>query len=174
MSEFQPKRSYNRDEVLQAGRGELFHPDSAKLPLPNMLMADRVVDINSTGGRYNRGEVIAELDIHPDLWFFHCHFKDDPVMPGCLGLDATWQFTGFFLAWRGFHGKGRALGVEEVKFTGQILPTHKVVRYHVHIRRVMNRKLVMAIADGSVQVDGTEIYTMKNMKVGIFQSTDDF
>lgn len=174
MSEFQKKHSYNTEEVLKAGRGELFHPDSAKLPLPNMLMADRVVDINETGGRYNRGEVIAELDVHPDLWFFKCHFKDDPVMPGCLGLDATWQFTGFFLAWQGFRGKGRALGVEEVKFTGQILPTHKVVRYHVHIRRVMNRSLVMAIADGSVQVDGHEIYTMKNMKVGIFQSTDDF
>jgi 3-hydroxyacyl-[acyl-carrier protein] dehydratase/trans-2-decenoyl-[acyl-carrier protein] isomerase len=174
MSEVDKQHSYNIDEILMAGRGELFHPDSAKLPLPNMLMADRVVHVDSTGGRYNRGEVIAELDIHPDLWFFKCHFQDDPVMPGCLGLDATWQFTGFFLAWQGFKGKGRALGVEEVKFTGQVLPTAGVVRYHVHIRRVLNRKLVMAISDGVVSVDGKDIYTMKNMKVGIFKSTDDF
>jgi 3-hydroxyacyl-[acyl-carrier protein] dehydratase/trans-2-decenoyl-[acyl-carrier protein] isomerase len=174
MIEFVKQSSYNQEDMLRAGRGELFHPESAKLPLPNMLMADRVVEINETGGRYNRGEVIAELDIHPDLWFFKCHFQDDPVMPGCLGLDATWQFTGFFLAWQGFKGRGRALGVEEVKFTGQVLPTSKVVRYHVHIRRVLNRSLVMAISDGVVSVDGREIYTMKNMKVGVFQSTDDF
>jgi len=174
MSEFTKQSSYNKDEILKAGRGELFYPESAKLPLPNMLMADRVVHISETGGRYDRGEVIAELDVKPDLWFFQCHFQDDPVMPGCLGLDATWQFTGFFLAWQGFKGRGRALGVDEVKFTGQILPKHEVVRYHIHIRRVLNRKLVMAIADGAVSVDGREIYTMKNMKVGIFQSTDDF
>jgi 3-hydroxyacyl-[acyl-carrier protein] dehydratase/trans-2-decenoyl-[acyl-carrier protein] isomerase len=174
MTEFVKKNAYDREEMLKAGRGVLFHPDSAKLPLPNMLMADRVVEINDHGGRYGKGEVIAELDVRPDLWFFQCHFQDDPVMPGCLGLDATWQFTGFFLAWQGFKGRGRALGVEEVKFTGQVLPKNKVVRYHVHIRRVMNRKLVMAISDGSVQVDGREIYTMKNMKVGVFQSTDDF
>ncbi len=174
MTEFVKQSSYNQEDMLRAGRGELFHPESAKLPLPNMLMADRVVEINETGGRYNRGEVIAELDIHPDLWFFKCHFQDDPVMPGCLGLDATWQFTGFFLAWQGFKGRGRALGVEEVKFTGQVLPTSKIVRYHIHIRRVLNRSLVMAISDGVVSVDGREIYTMKNMKVGVFQSTDDF
>lgn len=174
MSEFTKQSSYNKEEVLKAGRGELFYPESAKLPLPNMLMADRVVEINETGGRYGRGEVIAELDVNPDLWFFKCHFQDDPVMPGCLGLDATWQFTGFFLAWQGFKGRGRALGVKEVKFTGQILPTNKVVRYHIHISRVIDRKLVMAIADGSVSVDGKEIYTMDKMKVGIFQSTDDF
>lgn len=174
MTEFVKQSSYNQEDMLRAGRGELFHPESAKLPLPNMLMADRVVEINETGGRYNRGEVIAELDIHPDLWFFKCHFQDDPVMPGCLGLDATWQFTGFFLAWQNFKGRGRALGVEEVKFTGQVLPTSKIVRYHIHIRRVLNRSLVMAISDGVVSVDGREIYTMKNMKVGVFQSTDDF
>ncbi len=174
MSEFTKQSSYNKEEILKAGRGELFYPESAKLPLPNMLMADRVVEINETGGRYGRGEVIAELDVKPDLWFFQCHFQDDPVMPGCLGLDATWQFTGFFLAWQGFKGRGRALGVKEVKFTGQILPENKVVRYHIHISRVISRKLVMAIADGSVSVDGKEIYTMDKMKVGIFQSTDDF
>lgn len=174
MTEFVKQSSYNQEDMLRAGRGELFHPESAKLPLPNMLMADRVVEVNETGGRYNRGEVIAELDIHPDLWFFKCHFQDDPVMPGCLGLDATWQFTGFFLAWQNFKGRGRALGVEEVKFTGQVLPTSKIVRYHIHIRRVLNRSLVMAISDGVVSVDGREIYTMKNMKVGVFQSTDDF
>lgn len=174
MPPFEQQNSYNRDEILQAGRGELFTPNSAKLPLPNMLMADRVVEINSTGGKYGKGEVIAELDVNPDLWFFKCHFQDDPVMPGCLGLDATWQFTGFFLAWSGHEGKGRALGVGEVKFTGQILPTNKVVRYHVHIKRVIARKLVMALADAVVTVDGREIYTMDAMKVGIFQSTDDF
>lgn len=168
------KNAYDKEDVLRAGRGELFHPESAKLPLPNMLMADRVVAVNETGGRYGKGEVIAELDIHPDLWFFKCHFQDDPVMPGCLGLDATWQFTGFFLAWQGFKGKGRALGVDQVKFVGQVLPTNKVVRYHVHIKRVINRKLVMALADGQVFVDDREIYTMDNMKVGIFTSTDDF
>jgi 3-hydroxyacyl-[acyl-carrier protein] dehydratase / trans-2-decenoyl-[acyl-carrier protein] isomerase len=174
MSEFEKKNAYNQSEMILAGQGKLFKPDSAKLPLPNMLMADRVVEINETGGRYGKGEIIAELDIHPDLWFFKCHFQDDPVMPGCLGLDATWQFTGFFLAWQGFTGRGRALGVDEVKFTGQVLPSNKVVRYHVHIRRVLARKLVMAISDAVVSVDGREIYTMKNMKVGVFQSTDDF
>ena len=174
MSEFVKKNSYNKEEVLMAGRGELFHPDSARLPLPNMLMADRVVNVSDTGGNYGKGEVVAELDIHPDLWFFQCHFQDDPVMPGCLGLDATWQFTGFFLAWQGYKGRGRALGVDQVKFTGQVLPKAGVVRYHVHIRRVLARKLVMAISDGEVFVDDKLIYTMKNMKVGIFQSTDDF
>ncbi len=168
------KNSYGKEDMLRAGRGELFLPDSAKLPLPNMLMADRVVEINETGGRYGKGEVIAELDIHPDLWFFKCHFQDDPVMPGCLGLDATWQFTGFFLAWQGHTGRGRALGVDEVKFVGQVLPTNKTVRYHVHIKRVINRKLVMAISDGQVFVDDREIYTMNSMRVGIFKSTDDF
>ncbi len=168
------KHAYDKEDILRAGRGELFSPISAKLPLPNMLMADRVVHIDETGGNFGKGEIIAELDIHPDLWFFKCHFQDDPVMPGCLGLDATWQFTGFFLAWQGFEGRGRALGVEEVKFTGQVLPHNKIVRYHVHIRRVINRKLVMAISDGYVSVDGREIYTMKNMRVGIFQATDDF
>jgi 3-hydroxyacyl-[acyl-carrier protein] dehydratase / trans-2-decenoyl-[acyl-carrier protein] isomerase len=168
------KNAYGKEDILRAGRGELFLPNSAKLPLPNMLMADRVVEINETGGRYGKGEIIAELDIHPDLWFFKCHFQDDPVMPGCLGLDATWQFTGFFLAWQGHTGRGRALGVDEVKFVGQVLPTSKVVRYHVHIKRVINRKLVMAISDGQVFVDGREIYTMTSMRVGIFTSTDDF
>lgn len=168
------KNSYGKEDMLRAGRGELFLPDSAKLPLPNMLMADRVIEINETGGRYGKGEVIAELDIHPDLWFFKCHFQDDPVMPGCLGLDATWQFTGFFLAWQGHTGRGRALGVDEVKFVGQVLPTSKTVRYHIHIKRVINRKLVMAISDGQVFVDDREIYTMNSMRVGIFQSTDDF
>lgn len=174
MSDFIQKNSYDQSEMIKAGKGELFKPNAAKLPLPNMLMADRVVDINTTGGSYGKGEVVAELDINPDLWFFKCHFQDDPVMPGCLGLDATWQFTGFFLAWQGYEGRGRALGVNEVKFTGQVLPTNKVVRYHVHIRRVLARKLVMAIADAVVSVDGREIYTMKNMKVGVFHSTDDF
>ena len=174
MAEQATQTSYSREELLMAGRGELFAPTSAKLPLPNMLMADRVTHLQRDGGRYGKGELIAELDINPDLWFFGCHFKDDPVMPGCLGLDAMWQFTGFFLAWCGFEGRGRALGVGEVKYVGQVLPTNSVVRYHVHIKRVIARDLTMAISEGSVFVDDKEIYTMKNMRVGIFQSTEDF
>ena len=166
--------SYNRDELLQAGNGTLWTKEHARLPLPNMLMMDRIPEISDDGGSFGKGHIVAELDINPELWFFQCHFNDDPVMPGCLGIDAMWQLTGFFMAWMGHVGHGRALGVEDLKFTGQILPTHKKVTYNIDIKRVINRKLVMAISNGTVSVDGKEIYVAKNMRVGIFKSTEGF
>jgi len=172
--EFQPKNAYNRDELLECGHGNLFGPGNAQLPVPNMLMLDRITEINLDGGEYGKGKIIAELDITPDLWFFDCHFPGDPVMPGCLGLDAMWQLVGFFLAWKGNSGKGRALGSGEVKFTGQILPTAKKVTYEIDLKRVIERKLVMGLADGKVSVDGKEIYFAKDLKVGLFQNTDSF
>ncbi|WP_419181037.1 3-hydroxyacyl-[acyl-carrier-protein] dehydratase FabA [Gallaecimonas kandeliae] len=168
------KNSFSREELLACSRGELFGPGNSQLPAPNMLMMDRINLIHKEGGNFGKGEIIAELDINPDLWFFQCHFPGDPVMPGCLGLDAMWQLTGFFLGWMGAPGKGRALGVGEVKFTGQILPTAKKVTYHIHMKRVINRSLVMGIADGEVSVDGRVIYTAQDMKVGLFKDTSSF
>ena len=168
------QNSFDRDELLQCGHGELFGPGNAQLPVPNMLMLDRITHIADNGGGYNKGEIKAELDITPDLWFFDCHFPGDPVMPGCLGLDAMWQLVGFYLGWMGHPGKGRALGVGEVKFTGQVLPTAKTVSYQIDIKRVIARGLIMGIADGSVSVDGREIYTAKGLRVGLFSKTDDF
>ena len=172
MHTFEPQSSYERDELLACGHGKLFGPGNAQLPVPNMLMLDRITTINATGGEFGKGEIVAELDINPDLWFFSCHFPGDPVMPGCLGLDAMWQLVGFFLAWKGNQGRGRALGSGEVKFTGQILPTAKKVTYRITLKRVIERKLVMGIADGSVEVDGKEIYTGKDLGVGLFTNTD--
>ncbi len=166
--------SFNREELLQCGHGEMFGEGNARLPIGNMLMMDRITMITGEGGKYGKGYIEAELDIHPDLWFFDCHFPTDPVMPGCLGLDAMWQIVGFFLGWRGNKGRGRALGSGEVKFTGQILPTAKKVTYRIDLSRVIERKLVMGIADGSVSVDGREIYTAKDLRVGLFVSTDSF
>ena len=166
--------SYSYDQLLECGHGHMFGPGNAQLPTPNMLMMNRITRIANTGGEYGKGEIVAELDITPDLWFFDCHFPGDPVMPGCLGLDAMWQLVGFFLAWDGNLGRGRALGAGEVKFTGQILPTAKKVTYKLDLKRVIARKLVLAIADGSVSVDGREIYTAKDLRVGLFTSTDDF
>ncbi|MDO6563651.1 3-hydroxyacyl-[acyl-carrier-protein] dehydratase FabA [Amphritea sp. 1_MG-2023] len=166
--------SFNREELLQCGNGEMFGEGNARLPVGNMLMMDRITMITGEGGKYGKGYIEAELDIHPDLWFFDCHFPTDPVMPGCLGLDAMWQIVGFFLGWRGNKGRGRALGCGEVKFTGQILPTAKKVTYRIDLSRVIERKLVMGIADGSVSVDGREIYTAKDLRVGLFVSTDSF
>ena len=166
--------AYNKEELIACGMGNLFGPGNAQLPVDQMLMIDRIPHISSEGGEYDRGQIIAELDIHPDLWFFQCHFPGDPVMPGCLGLDAMWQLVGFFLGWRGNPGRGRALGSGDVKFTGQILPTAKRVEYKIQIKRVIERKLVMGIADGTVAVDGTVIYTAKDLRVGLFQSTESF
>lgn len=166
--------SFSKEDLLACSRGELFGPGNSQLPAPNMLMMDRIVNISEEGGEYGKGEILAELDIHPELWFFDCHFPGDPVMPGCLGLDAMWQLVGFFLGWSGGPGKGRALGVGEVKFTGQILPTAKKVTYRINMKRVIKRKLFMGLADGSVEVDGREIYTAKDLKVGLFQDTSNF
>lgn len=168
------KNAYTKEDILATGRGETFGPDAARLPKPNMLMFDRITEISEKGGKYDHGVVIAELDIHPELWFFACHFQDDPVMPGCLGLDSMWQLTGFFLTWMGHKGKGRALGVGDVKFSGQILPSNKLVTYRLDIKRVMARQLVLGVSDGCVAVDGREVYAASNLKVGLFESTEGF
>lgn len=166
--------SYTKEELLACSRGDMFGPGNSQLPAPNMLMMDRVTHMDDDGGDYGKGYVEAELDIHPDLWFFDCHFPGDPVMPGCLGLDAMWQLLGFFLACSGGPGRGRALGVGEVKFTGQILPTAKKVTYHIHMKRVIKRSLYMGMGDGEVRVDGRTIYTAKDLKVGLFTDTSKF
>jgi 3-hydroxyacyl-[acyl-carrier protein] dehydratase/trans-2-decenoyl-[acyl-carrier protein] isomerase len=168
------KSAYSKDELVACGHGELFGPGNAQLPTDGMLMVDRISHISSEGGSFGKGEIIAELDIHPHLWFFACHFPGDPVMPGCLGLDAMWQLVGFFLGWRGNPGRGRALGCGEVKFSGQILPTANRVVYKIDIKRVIERKLVMGIADASLSVDGKETYTAKDLRVGLFKSTESF
>ncbi|HSM19307.1 MAG TPA: 3-hydroxyacyl-[acyl-carrier-protein] dehydratase FabA [Hyphomicrobiales bacterium] len=168
------KSEYSRDDLLRAGAGELFGPDAGRMPLPPMLMVDRITRITADGGPHGLGQVVAELDINPDLWFFKCHFESDPVMPGCLGLDAMWQLVGFFLCWRGGLGRGRALGVGEVKFTGQVLPTARRVTYTVDMKRVILRKLRMGIADATLAVDGRLIYSATDLKVGLFTSTDSF
>lgn len=167
-------QALNLEQLLKCGYGEMFGPGNAQLPVPNMLMMDRIVRISEAGGAYKKGEVIAELDIRPDLWFFSCHFPGDPVMPGCLGLDAMWQLVGFFLAWLGNPGRGRALGVGEVKFSGQVLPTARKVTYHIDVKRLISRRLVMGIADGNMAVDGREIYIAKDLRVGLFTSTEGF
>lgn len=170
----QKKNSFTLDELLACGRGEMFGEGNAQLPLPPMLMFDRIVSITEDGGKYGNGQIVAELDVKPDLWFFGCHFPGDPVMPGCLGLDAMWQLVGFYLGWSGGPGHGRALGAGEVKFTGQVLPTGKLVTYRIDIKRLIMRKLVMGIADARMEVDGREIYTANDLKVGLFTSTDNF
>ena len=174
MQPFEPKSSYGRDELLACGDGIMFGPGNAQLPKPNMLMIDRIAHISQSGGEFGKGEIVAELDIRPDLWFFECHFPGDPVMPGCLGLDAMWQLVGFYLGWRGNPGRGRALGAREVKFTGQILPSANQVTYHINLKRVIERKLVMGIADGRVTVDGKDIYFAKDLRVGLFTNTEGF
>ena len=168
------KNSFTKEELISCGRGELFGVGNAQLPLPPMLMFDRIESITEAGGSYNNGHMIAELDIREDLWFFGCHFEGDPVMPGCLGLDAMWQLLGFYLAWRGGEGRGRALGSNGVKFTGQVLPTAKKVTYIINLKRVIMRRLVMGIADAEMQVDGRVIYQAEDLKVGLFTRTDNF
>ena len=150
----------------------MFGPGNAQLPLPPMLMFDRIVKISEEGGAYGKGQIIAELDIHPDLWFFTCHFQGDPVMPGCLGLDAMWQLVGFHLGWLGGPGHGRALGAGDVKFSGQVTPANRLVTYRIEIKRVIMRRLYMGIADAAMLVDGVEIYNAKDLRVGLFTTTD--
>ena len=164
------KNSFTKKELIRSGNGTLMGDDTGKLPQPPMLMVDRILNINNVGGKYEKGEILAELDINEKNWFFHCHFKGDPVMPGCLGLDAMWQLVGFYLGWLEQPGKGRALGVGEVKFTGQVLNTIKKVTYQISIKRLILRKLILAVADGVLKADGEPIYEAKDMKVGLFQS----
>ena len=160
--------SFTYDQLIECAKVILFGKGNAQLPMPPLLMFDRITNINQEGGNYYKGEITAELDIKPDLWFFKCHFKDDPVMPGCLGLDAMWQLLGFYLGWLGKPGKGRALGVGEVKFTGQVLENVKKVSYHISLKKLILRRLVMGIADGIMKADGKPIYEVKDMKVGLF------
>jgi 3-hydroxyacyl-[acyl-carrier protein] dehydratase/trans-2-decenoyl-[acyl-carrier protein] isomerase len=166
--------SFTYDELIQCAHGELYGPTNGRLPLPNMLMTDRVSHISAEGGKYGKGEIRAELDINPDLWFFKCHFEGDPVMPGCLGLDAMWQLVGFYLVWLNLEGRGRALGSGKVKFSGQVLPTAKLVTFQIDIKRLITRKLNMAIADATMSVDGREIYVAEDLRVGLFTSTENF
>lgn len=166
--------SYTKEELLACGRGELFGPGNAQLPKPPMLMFDRISHIAEDGGEYGKGLIKAELDVTPYLWFFECHFNEDPVMPGCLGLDAMWQLIGFYLGWTGGPGRGRALGSGEVKFYGQVLPKAKKVEYVINMKRVIKRKLYMGIGDAHLYVDGREIYSATDLKVGLFTNTDAF
>ncbi len=166
--------SYSYEDLIRCGQGEVFGPGNAQLPAPPMLMLDRIVTISEEGGEHGKGQIIAELDINPDMWFFECHFNNDPVMPGCLGLDAMWQLIGFYLGWMGGPGRGRALGSGEVKFTGQVTPECKKVTYYIDIKRLIMRRLVMGIADARMEVDGREIYTAKDLRVGLFTSTENF
>ncbi len=168
------QHSYTYEELIDCAEGRLFGPGNAQLPKPPMLMVDRILSITEDGGTYGKGEIIAELDIKPELWFFDCHFNNDPVMPGCLGVDAMWQLVGFYLGWLGGPGRGRALGSGDIKFTGQVLPTSKIVTYKISLSRVIARKLYMGIADATMEVDGKQIYEAKNLKVGLFTNTSNF
>ncbi|WP_201316141.1 3-hydroxyacyl-[acyl-carrier-protein] dehydratase FabA [Dyella sp. EPa41] len=166
--------SFDREQLLACARGELFGPGNARLPSPPMLMFDRITHVNEHDGAFGKGSLRAELDISPNLWFFACHFDGDPVMPGCLGLDALWQLSGFFLPWLGLQGRGRALGVGQVKFTGQVLPSASLLSYAVDISRVIKGRMNVVVANGTVHVDGRQIYTATDMRVGLFQSTESF
>ena len=165
--------AFDREGLLSCARGEMFGPGNPQLPLPPMLMMDRVTDISDDGGAHGRGHVVAELDIDPSLWFFECHFPGDPVMPGCLGVDALWQLTGFNLGWRGMTGRGRALGAGEIKFSGMVMPSTRKVTYLVDFTRVIDRKLKMGVADGRMLADGEEVYTVEAMKVGLFTEEEE-
>jgi 3-hydroxyacyl-[acyl-carrier protein] dehydratase/trans-2-decenoyl-[acyl-carrier protein] isomerase len=166
------QNSFDYNDLISCAKGEMFGPGNAQLPLPPMLMCDRITNITDTGGPHDKGLIRAELDINPDLWFFPCHFQGDPVMPGCLGMDALWQLVGFFLGWSGGEGRGRALSVGEVKFTGQILPTNKLVTFEIDMKRVILRRLIMGIADGRVICDGETVFEANDIRVGLFKSEE--
>ncbi len=168
------QHSFTKEELIACGMGDLFGPGRAHLPIEEMLMIDRVTEIYEDGGEYGKGRIRAEMDVNPDLWFFKCHFVDDPVMPGCLGLDALWQLVGFYLAWKGNWGLGRALGCGKVNFRGQVLPKAKLIEYEIDLKRVREGKTVLGIADCRVLVDSKQIYTAEDVKVGLFTSLDDF
>jgi len=163
------QNSFSYEDLLACGRGELFGQGNAQLPLPPLLMFERISEIAEQGGEHGKGLIRAELEVKPDLWFFACHFKGDPVTPGCLGIDALWQLLGFFLGWLGAPGKGRALGAGEIKFSGQVLPTVKKIIYGLDVKRVMRSKLVLGIADGWLSADGEVIYRAFDLKVGLFK-----
>jgi len=166
------QKSFSYDDLLSCGRGDVFGPENARLPLPPMLMFDRITEINGEGGRFGKGYIEAEFDINPELWFFKCHFDGDPVMPGCLGLDALWQLQGFFLGWTGALGRGRALGVGGVKFTGQVTPNSKLVTYRVDVKRIIKRQISLGIGDGVMKVDGEFAYEAEGLKVTLFTPED--
>jgi len=164
------KNSYSYDELINCGNGKLFGPGNARLPLPPMLMFDRITEINDNKGSFKKGSLLAELDINKDLWFFDCHFKEDPVMPGCLGLDAMWQLVGFYLGWIGNPGRGRALGVGTVKFTGEVLQNVKLIRYEIEMKKIMSPGgTTVGLANGTVLADEKKIYSAENLKVGLFK-----
>ena len=171
---FVPQNQYSKQDLIDCGNGKLFNEGDGRLPSDNMLMFDSIKLINDDQGEFNKGKIIAELNINPELWFFDCHFKEDPVMPGCLGLDAMWQLLGFFLLWSGLFGVGRALGAEKVKVFGQVLPTAKIVRYELDIKRIINRGAVLGLAHGKMYVDDREVYSAENLKVGLFKDTSNF
>ena len=166
------QNSFDYIDLISCAKGEMFGPGNPQLPLPPMLMCDRITNITDTGGPHDKGLIRAELDINPDLWFFPCHFQGDPVMPGCLGMDALWQLVGFFLGWSGGEGRGRALSVGEVKFTGQILPTNKLVTFEINMKRVILRRLIIGIADGRVICDGETVFEANDIRVGLFKSEE--
>jgi 3-hydroxyacyl-[acyl-carrier protein] dehydratase/trans-2-decenoyl-[acyl-carrier protein] isomerase len=166
------QNSFDYNDLISCAKGKMFGPGNPQLPLPPMLMCDRITNISDSGGPHDKGIIRAELDINPDLWFFPCHFEGDPVMPGCLGMDALWQLVGFFLGWSGGEGRGRALSVGEVKFTGQILPTNKLVTFEIDMKRVILRRLIMGIADGRVICDGDTVFEANGIRVGLFKSEE--
>ena len=173
MNDFTQKSSFSYEDLIQCGHGKLFGPGNAQLPLPPMLMFDRITEISVDGGAHGKGLITAELDIKPDLWFYGCHFEGDPIMPGCLGLDALWQMLGFFLGWQGLPGPGRALGVGEVKFAGEVKPESKLLRYQIDVKKVIKRGVALAIADGLAELDGETVYTTAGLKVGLFPPSKD-
>lgn len=172
--DFQNKNNFSKEDLVKCSDGKLFGPKNGRLPNNEMLMMDRIIEINDSGGQYEKGKIHGELDISPDLWFFDCHFSSDPVMPGCLGLDAMWQLLGFYLLWEGNDGIGRALGSGQVKFYGQVLPKAKLVEYKISIKKIRKQKLVIGFADGLMLVDGKEIYSAKDLRVGLFEDPQNF